>query len=134
MVLAGLLDRVEDAIGPAVCLHGDATVRNAISDGGRVALLDLEHAASGPRRQTSRTCSPGSSPTACSGGSPPPRPARLADALVAGYAAVAPPPGARSLRWHADASLLARVAQPAINRVRPDVLRRLGPLLETAIA
>ena len=48
LVLADLLDRLDDGAGPAVCLHGDATVRNAIANDGRVALLDLEHAAAGP--------------------------------------------------------------------------------------
>jgi hypothetical protein len=37
-----------------------------------------------------------------------------------------------SLRWHAGASLLARVAQSAVNRVRPDALRGLTALLEAA--
>ena len=53
------------------------------------------------------------------------RPRReLGDALLAGYARVRPPPAA-ALRWHTAASVLARAALPAVNRVRADALARL---------
>jgi transposase len=45
---------------------------------------------------------------------------------------VTPPPERATLRWHTGASLLARVARSAVNRVRPDALDRLIPLLEAA--
>ena len=58
----------------------------------------------------------------------------LAAALLDGYAAVRRPPDAASLRWHTAASVLARVALPAVNRVRAPLLRRLVALLEAAEA
>jgi aminoglycoside phosphotransferase len=134
LVLAHLLSRIDDAGGPTVCLHGDATVRNAIADGRRVALLDLEHAAAGPAAADLGNLLAGLAAERLLGRISAAEARAFEAALVAGYAAVAPPPGECSLRWHANASLLARVAQSAINRVRPQLLRRLGPLLESAIA
>jgi predicted solute-binding protein len=56
----------------------------------------------------------------------------LAAALLDGYAQVGAVPPARALRWHAAASVLARVAVPAVGRVRPTALARLEPLLRAA--
>jgi aminoglycoside phosphotransferase len=133
LVLDGLRARSSAASGSAVCLHGDATVRNAISDGRRVTLLDLEHAAAGPGAADLGHVLAGLVADRVLGRISVSEGRALAAAFVAGYAAVAPPPDADSLRWYADASLLARIANSAINRVRPDLLRRLGPLLDTAI-
>ena len=47
-LLARLLARTDEAAGPDVHLHGDANLRNALLDGDRIALLDLEDAAAGP--------------------------------------------------------------------------------------
>jgi aminoglycoside phosphotransferase len=134
LVLADLLDRIDDAAGPAVCLHGDATVRNAIANHGRVALLDLEHAAAGPAGADLGKLLAGLTADCVLERISPAEARALAGALVAGYATVAPPPAPPALHWHAGASLLARVAQSAINRVRPPVLHRLVPLLEAAKA
>ena len=41
-------DRPPRRRGPPVCLHGDANLRNALLDGDRVGLVDLEDAAAGP--------------------------------------------------------------------------------------
>ncbi len=121
-VLQRLIAMRDDAHGPVVCVHGDANLRNAIRrPDGRVALLDLEHLAAGPAaadlgqllalRLTDR------------------RPGR---ALLAGYATVAPLPDRASLRWHTAACVLARVALPAVNRVRPALLERTRALLDAA--
>ena len=135
LVLADLLDRIDDAGGPPVCLHGDATVRNAIaSANGRVTLLDLEHAAAGPAGADLGKLLAGLTADCVLGRITPAEARAFADALVAGYATVAAPPAPPALHWHASASLLARVAQSAINRVRPPVLRRLAELLEAATA
>jgi hypothetical protein len=134
LVLADLLDRIDDGAGPAVCLHGDATVRNAIANRGRVALLDLEHAAAGPAGADLGKLLAGLTADCVIGRITADDARAYADALVAGYATVAPPPDAPALHWHASASLLARVAQSAINRVRPQVLRHLTGLLEAAKA
>ena len=39
---------IADATAPAVCVHGDANLRNALLDGDRVSLIDLEDVAAGP--------------------------------------------------------------------------------------
>jgi aminoglycoside phosphotransferase len=126
--LDGLLERIE--VGPAVCLHGDANLRNAIANGAGVTLLDLEHAAAGPSAADLGQLLAGFAADRVLGRISRADERALARALVGGYATVARPPDA--LRWYTAASLLARVAQAAVNRVRPDVLRRLIPVLEAA--
>ena len=113
-LLARLVALAEDR--PAVTLHGDANLRNALllADG-EVALLDLEHLSQpAPPRPTSARSSP-----ACS-----PRGARreAAAALLRGYGEVARTPDRAALRWHTAASVLARVALPAVSRFRPRAL------------
>jgi aminoglycoside phosphotransferase len=123
---ARLLERSEPA--PAVCLHGDANLRNAIDGDGGVVLLDLEHAATGPAAADLGQLLAGFIADRVLGRIADERPP--ATALIAGYATVARPPA--SLGWHTRASLLVRVAQSAINRVRPAALHCLVPLLEAA--
>jgi len=118
-VLTRLIARRDDALGPAVCLHGDANMHNALRlPDGRIALIDLEHLSAGPAAADLGQV------LAVSG-----RPARD---LLRGYATVAPPPDMDALRWYTAASVLARVVLPAVSRVRPDVLAKAGPLLDTA--
>jgi aminoglycoside phosphotransferase len=126
---ARLLARLEDAAADArrrpVCLHGDANLRNAILLGdGRVGLIDLEHVSAGPAAADLGQLLAGLLA----------RPDRRAAsaALLAGYARVAAPPDRAALRWHTAASVLARVALPAVGRVRPATLARLGALLDAA--
>jgi aminoglycoside phosphotransferase len=126
-LLARLLVDREDGAGPAVCLHGDANLRNAIFDDERVTLIDFEDAAAGPAaadlgQVLARL-----------------RAARVTGELTVddepvleGYAEVRPLPAPAALRWHTGASILARVALPAVSRVRPPLLRVLRELLETA--
>ena len=97
-------------------IHGDANLRNAILlDDGRVALLDLEHLAVGPAAadlgqvvaERARHAARRAQPThSCAATATRARPARRC--------AGTPP-----------RRLLARVALPAVGRVRPDVLARL---------
>ena len=126
---ARLLERTGDADAPAVHVHGDANLRNALFDGRRVALVDLEDAAAGPAaadlgfvlagllaaRVQARTSAGGR--------------AALEHALLDGYAGSAALPPAPCLRWHVAATALARVAVPAVGRVRPAALACLEPLL-----
>jgi hypothetical protein len=118
-LLTRLIARRDDALRPAVCMHGDANLRNALRlPDGRIALIDLEHLSAGPAAADLGQA------LAVSG-----RPARE---LLRGYATVAPPPDLDALRWYTAASILARVALPGVSRVRPDVLVKAGPLLEAA--
>ena len=132
LLLAALLDRRDDEAG--VLLHGDANLRNVIVDGDGVALIDLEDSAAGPpaadlgqalaRLRAARVM--GRITTA--------EERALAAALLDGYAAVRRPPDAGTLGWHTAASVLARIALPAVNRVRHPLLGRLVPLLDAAEA
>jgi Ser/Thr protein kinase RdoA (MazF antagonist) len=103
-----------------VCLHGDANLRNAILLGDeRIGLIDLEHVSAGPTAADLGQLLAGLLAAERPGGR----------ALLAGYARVAPLPDRAALRWHTAASLLTRVALPAVSRVRPAVLAQLPDLL-----
>jgi hypothetical protein len=115
---------------PPVCLHGAANLGNAIETGSGVVLLDLEHAAAGPAAADLGQLLAGLTAERVLGRITPVEHDAFAAALLDGYAAVTPPPA--SLGWHTGASLLGRVAQSAVNRVRPDALRGLTGLLEAA--
>ncbi len=121
-LLKRLLDRAENAEREPVCLHGDANLRNAIQlADGTVALLDLEDVCQGPAAADLGQLIAGLIVA---------RNPRAAGSLLDGYASVAAPPDRAALRWYTAASLLARVALPAVGRYRPEVLDRLGELLQ----
>lgn len=125
-LLLRLLDRREDAEREVVCVHGDANLRNAILlASGEVALLDLEDVSYGPAAADLGQVLAGLIVT---------RTPRAAGSLLDGYATVAAPPDHAALRWYTAASLLARVALPAVSRFRPDVLARLRELLDAGAA
>jgi aminoglycoside phosphotransferase len=118
-LLAALLEHRADAAGPAVCLHGDPGLRNAVLHDGRVGLIDFEDAAAGPAAADLGRV------VAALGRAP-------AEPLLRGYATVREPPEPRALRWHTAASVLVRSALPAVSRVRPHVLQGMRGLLEGA--
>jgi Ser/Thr protein kinase RdoA (MazF antagonist) len=120
-LLARLLDRRPDE--PPVALHGDANLRNALLAGDRIALIDFEDASAGPAAADLGQVLARLRAAPVAGGE---------RALLEGYATVRPLPSEASLRWHTAASVLARLALPAISRVRPPVLRRMSHLLEAA--
>ena len=123
-LLALLVERGDDARREPVLLHGDANLRNAL------LLEDGTRRAARPRAPERRAG--GRGPRA--GAREPdrrPRAAGRASALLRGYGE---PPDKATLRWHTAASLLARVALPAISRYRPDALARLRELLDAGAA
>ena len=140
LLLAALLDRRHaarvngDAGARSVLLHGDANLRNAIAGGDGIALIDLEDVAAGPAAADLGQLLAGLLAARVLGRITATAERALARALREGYGAAARPPDDRSLRWHTAASVLARVALPAVNRVRVPVLRRLVPLLDAAEA
>jgi aminoglycoside phosphotransferase len=118
--------------GAAVHVHGDTNLRNALLDGDRVALVDFEDAAAGPAAADLGFVLAGLLAAGVQG-----RPAggdATATALLRGYARLATPPDADELRWHTAASVLARIAVPAVGRVRPAALASLRALLTEAEA
>jgi aminoglycoside phosphotransferase len=131
-LLVKLLERAAEGDGAPVHLHGDANLRNALLDGRRVALVDLEDASAGPAAADLGFVLAGLLAARAQARIGAPEEAALAAALLDGYAQVGAVPPARALRWHAAASVLARVAVPAVGRVRPTALARLEPLLRAA--
>ncbi len=120
-LLARLVALAEDR--PSVMLHGDANLRNALQlAGGEIALLDLEHLSSGPAAADLGQVLAGLLTRRTS-----------ATALLRGYAEVAPLPDRAALRWYTAASVLARVALPAVSRFRPRALAQLRALLAAGV-
>jgi Ser/Thr protein kinase RdoA (MazF antagonist) len=123
-LLAKLVLHEDDARRRPVTLHGDANLRNAlVLASGDVALLDLEHLSTGPAAAdlgqvlAGLLSGRGSRRTA-------------AGALLAGYGEIARVPDRAALRWHTAASVLARIALPAVSRFRPRALAQLRELLD----
>jgi aminoglycoside phosphotransferase len=122
-LLQRLLERVEDSERAVVCVHGDANLRNALLlPVGEVALLDLEDVSYGPAAADLAQVLAGLIVA---------RTPRAAGELLRGYGT---PPDRAALRWYTAASLLARVALPAVSRYRPEVLARLRELLDAGAA
>ncbi len=128
---ASLLARLRagPAAGEPVHLHGDANLRNALLDGRRIALVDLEDAAAGPAAADLGSVLAGLVAAHAQGRITAARRAALTEALLGGYGR---PPAGAELRWHTAACVLARVAVPAVGRVRPTALAHLEPLLRAA--
>jgi aminoglycoside phosphotransferase (APT) family kinase protein len=112
-----LLERLGEAPEtPEVLIHGDANLGNALQlSGGRVALLDLEHLSTGPAEADLGQVIANLLVNRRKG----------AKAFLSGYG----PVDMEALRWYTAASILARVALPAISRYRPNQLAQLRELL-----
>jgi aminoglycoside phosphotransferase len=122
-LLQRLVERSEDSERESVWLHGDANLRNAILlPSGEVALLDLEDVCHGPAAADLGQVLAGLIVA---------RTPQAASSLLRGYGT---PPDRAALRWYTAASLLARVALPAVSRFRPDLLPRLRELLDAGVA
>ena len=131
-LLAALLGRHADAAGPDVCLHGDANPRNALLDGDRVSLIDLEDVAAGPAAADLGHVLAGLLCERAAGGAGgdgaaaarPRAPARLRGRRAAAAGGVA--------RLAHRRVVLARRALTAVNRVREADLRHLDLFLRAA--
>jgi Ser/Thr protein kinase RdoA (MazF antagonist) len=131
-LLAKLVERAADGGGASVHVHGDANLRNALLDGTRVALVDLEDAAAGPAAADLGFVLAGLLAARAQEWLASGQQDAFAAALLRGYGRVGPVPEAETLRWYTAASVLARVAVPAVGRVRPTALARLAPMLRAA--
>jgi Ser/Thr protein kinase RdoA (MazF antagonist) len=112
-----LVERLgEPPAQPDVPIHGDVNLGNAVwLELGRVGLLDLEHLALGPAAADVGQVVANLLVTG--------RPARP---FLEGYGRPLDRP---ALAWYTAASLLARVALPAVSRYRPELIARLPRLL-----
>jgi Ser/Thr protein kinase RdoA (MazF antagonist) len=114
--LAAALTAGEIADDEPGCLHGDMHPKNVLINGSRAALIDVEEASWGPRAADlgsllARLCclrTMGGDARAADA---------AADALLDGYATVAPVPHASSVRWHTAAALLVERARRTMTRV-----------------
>jgi aminoglycoside phosphotransferase len=118
--------------GPPVLVHGDCHPKNAIVDGERLTLIDLDQAGCGAAAADIgsllarvRTGDIIATAGAAAGAS-------VVDAFLAGYASQRPLPPDESLRWHTAAALVVEQAVRAVNRVRPQVLAELPAILAAA--
>ncbi|MBM2821278.1 MAG: putative homoserine kinase type (protein kinase fold protein) [Thermoleophilia bacterium] len=138
--LAGRALRLADALtgthlapGRDACLHGDAHLKNALLDNGRIALVDLDQVSRGPAAaelgsllaalrcsRVTRTLSPSLERA-------------LAASFLVGYEDVTVLPEPDELRWYTAAALLGERCVRAINRVRTAELRQLGALLDEGL-
>ncbi len=115
-----------------VHLHGDANLRNALLAGHRIGLVDLEDVSAGPAAADLGFVLAGLHAARVQAGLEPAGHAALAASLLDGYAKAGSVPSDASLRWHTAACVLARIAVPAVGRVRPGLLARLEALLLAA--
>jgi aminoglycoside phosphotransferase len=120
------------AHGDTVLLHGDCHPKNALDDGARLTLIDLDQAGTGPAAADIgsflarlRVGTITDQRTAAQERS-------LAAAFLAGYGVHRAVPSCGDLAWHTAAALLAEQVVRAVNRVRPAVLSRLADVVGAA--
>jgi aminoglycoside phosphotransferase len=126
------LARRRPAAGADACLHGDVHPKNALTDGRRLVLIDLDQVAAGPAAAELGSALAGLAHRRTTGLVSPEDERRLRRAFLRGYAGVAPLPADAALRWHTAAALLAERALRSVNRIRPDGLAHLEDTLLAA--
>lgn len=118
-----------------VLLHGDCHPKNALLDGARIVLVDLDQAGLGSPAadlgsllaRLHQDAIVGDRPGGVTSSA-----AALGALALEGYAAVRPLPSATSLRWHTVAAMVAERAVRAVNRVNGPALERLDEVLAAA--
>lgn len=118
--------------GATVLLHGDCHPKNALLDGDRVALVDLDQAGLGDAAADIGSLLARIRHGVLLGEYDDHIAEALCAAFVAGYSAVRPLPPPASMRWHTAAALVAERALRAVNRVQPAALTTLPALLSLA--
>jgi aminoglycoside phosphotransferase len=126
--LAGELESAPPPPAHRVCLHGDAHLKNALVQGRRVALIDLDQVGLGPAATDLGSALAGLRYSAIVADEAA-RGERLQRALLDGYAQLRELPEPAALDWHVAAALLSERALRAVNRIRPEGLARLGAVL-----
>jgi aminoglycoside phosphotransferase len=131
--LADELSAVAPGGAERVVLHGDVHLKNALLEGRRIALIDLDQVGIGPAAMDLGGALAGlryrhlvDDEVA--------RGERVERALLDGYATVRELPDPRTLDWYVAAALLSERALRAVNRIRPDGLALLGAVIADARA
>jgi Ser/Thr protein kinase RdoA (MazF antagonist) len=127
-----LLEAARPAVTDPVLLHGDCHPKNALDDGHRLWLVDLDQAGTGPAAADVGSFLARLRVATLIGRQPAAVERSLADAFLAGYADHRRLPSCAALAWHTAAALVAEQAVRAVNRVRPAVLARLADVLAAA--
>src|SRR5262245_47639405 len=118
--------------GDSVLLHGDCHPKNAIVDGDRLALIDLDQAGTGAAAADVGSLLARWRVGRIVGSEEPATGSHVADVFLAGYSTRRAPPSAAAIDWHTAAALVVEQAVRAVNRVRLDVLVHLPAVLDTA--
>jgi Ser/Thr protein kinase RdoA (MazF antagonist) len=115
-----------------VCLHGDLHPKNVLVDGERITLVDLDQTAGGAAAAELGSVFAGLRYARIAGGLDRRDRTRLRDVLHGGLLGGAGAAARAELQAATAAALLAERVVRAINRVRPEGLAALGPLLTDA--
>jgi Ser/Thr protein kinase RdoA (MazF antagonist) len=130
--LARRLIAAQPSTSDVVCLHGDVHPKNAIVDGDRVSLLDVEDLAIGPAAADIGSMLASLLYLHVGDCLSDDAYAMRASAFLTGYARVRRMPDRAALAWHVAAALFIERAVRAVTRVRPVGLSHLPALLERA--
>jgi tRNA A-37 threonylcarbamoyl transferase component Bud32 len=117
------------ATGAPVFLHGDVHPKNGILQNGRVAMIDLDQAGTGPAAADLGSLLAALRYCRRIGQLSLDEEKSLASAFLSGYCQNRQLPEAESLRWHTAAALLAERALRAVGRVRREGLACMQELL-----
>lgn len=128
-----LLERRPRTSGGA-CLHGDAHPKNALDDGARVTLIDLEQVAAGDPAAELGSLLASLRYRVVTGELRDETADTLERAILAAYGDYGPRPPSAVIAWSTAAALLAERAQRAVTRVRESGLTQLPALLQHAHA
>jgi aminoglycoside phosphotransferase (APT) family kinase protein len=115
-----------------VLLHGDCHPKNALDDGHRLTLIDLDQAGIGAAAADLGSFLARLRVGTITGQHTAAEERSLAATFLAGYAGNRPVPSCGDLAWHTAAALIAEQAVRAVNRVRPAVLSRLTEVVDAA--
>jgi aminoglycoside phosphotransferase (APT) family kinase protein len=130
-----LADRLADGPPPGdapVTLHGDCHPKNALDDGHRLMLIDLDQAGTGAAAADLGSFLARLRVATITGQHTATEERSLAATFVTGYAGNRPVPSCGDLAWHTAAALIAEQAVRAVNRVRPAVLSQLTAVVDAA--
>jgi aminoglycoside phosphotransferase len=136
--VSGLVDRVLEALTErppftgSTMLHGDVHLKNAVIDGDRLGLLDLDQLTAGHPGADVGSLLAALRCAVLTGTLATEHAAGLASRFLTAYRQHAPL-DAQAVRWHTAAALLGERALRAVNRVLPRTLEVLPMLLHEAL-